>query len=358
MKYVVRVDGSETIGGGHLMRCLSLVDGIKLTDSNAEVHLICCDLIYKFIDIIKSKGVTLHILPENDSVHVNKNNWEIDAKLTKEIIGTIGEIEWLIVDHYQIDKKWETELSEIVEKVLIIDDLADRKHSCDILLDQTYGIDKKRYNTLVSNDCSILVGTEYALLDKRYSFKANYISQLRDKRLIREKIFISLGASDQLNYSDLVLQQALDIDEVEHIYLVIGAANPHRKYLVNKYSGCPKVSLLYNLTAEEMIQSMLSCDIAIGAGGTSAWERCACGLPGLMIVMADNQLEIAKQLSTTGAIRICNEKNIASELNELLIKFRDEQKSYMDSVTSCLNICDGKGTARVLSVMEAYERNK
>lgn len=353
MKYLIRADGGQEIGGGHIMRCLSLIEAIRLIDLDSEVHFVCCELVAEFGNLIESKGIVLHKIPKEESVYHNRNNWYLDISFTNTVIEKVGFVDWLIVDHYKIDKQWESNCLSmaLVGKLLVIDDLADREHDCHMLLDQTYGVSKYRYASLVDDNCDVLLGTEYALLSGKYAFKKNKILGIRSDKGSFGKLFVSLGASDLDNYSDLVVDQALSVSGLEQIYLVIGAANPHRQSLTEKYTNNGKVSLLYNLKPEDMIYYMLVSDVAIGAGGTSAWERCACGLPGLVIVMAENQREIANQLDSSGAMSFCDENRISLGLNNLLSEYRENKQLYIDAALACIKICDGIGAMRVARKM-------
>ena len=160
MKIVFRTDSSMDIGTGHVMRCMTLAEELK--KKKADISFICCEHKGNMIGFIKQKGYTVHSLPSNIDM-------EEDARLTRKILeDETVYYDWIIIDHYGIDASWETPLRKFAKKIMVIDDLANRRHNCDILLDQNYSGNRKRYNGLVPEHCIQLLGPEYALLRPQF----------------------------------------------------------------------------------------------------------------------------------------------------------------------------------------------
>ena len=215
MLIAIRVDASEDIGGGHVMRCLVLADALSAL--GAIVEFIVRDHNGRFYDVIKSKGYKIHLLPAVTTLQLCTNIKLVgDEKLLglpqvmdaddtiKALYGL--EVGWLIVDHYALDISWETKLRHKVDNIMVIDDVANRHHDCDILLDQTYGRHETDYKEYVKGSCKLLIGSSNALL-------RNDFSKLRQKALQRRKfsykvnrILVSMGSMDELNITPRILK--------------------------------------------------------------------------------------------------------------------------------------------------------
>ena len=60
MKVVIRTDASTKIGSGHVMRCLTLAEGLK--DRGAEVLFVCREHIGHLCDFIEGKSIKVYRL--------------------------------------------------------------------------------------------------------------------------------------------------------------------------------------------------------------------------------------------------------------------------------------------------------
>lgn len=192
---VIRVDASTQIGSGHVMRCLTLAQKLK-KEKQAEVYFVMRLLEGNLISLVKDKGFFVFTLSEaavnNDLQGYAK--WltvtqKQDAEDTKAAISALSDIDLLVVDSYAINYVWENELRSRVKQIMVIDDLANRKHNCDILLDQNFYLNKEqRYIGLVPENCKLYLGPEFALLrEEFYTAKANL--RQRDGRIKNILVF-------------------------------------------------------------------------------------------------------------------------------------------------------------------------
>ncbi len=185
MRVVFRADASIQIGTGHVMRCLTLADALR--ERGVETLFICRDLAGFSAEMFVSRGHDIRMLaaPQgvrqatpNEPVHAKwlEVSWEEDAKETGEILESVGEVDWLVVDHYALDFKWESLLYSNVSKIMVIDDLADRRHECDLLLDQNlYDNMNVRYQERTPAACKHILGPQFALLRSEFAVeKKNY----------------------------------------------------------------------------------------------------------------------------------------------------------------------------------------
>ncbi|HEK9103241.1 UDP-2,4-diacetamido-2,4,6-trideoxy-beta-L-altropyranose hydrolase [Bacillus cereus] len=361
MSIFIRVDASIEIGTGHVMRCLTLAEELK--NRGHQVAFISRELNGHMCNFIKSKGYTVYMLPKMKLVNNNCNtahahwlqtSWEIDAQQTINIISqNISPVDWLIVDHYALDKKWEEKLKEFTQYIMVIDDLADRLHMCDVLLDQNYytNIDQ-RYTKLLPKNCIKLLGPKYALLRTEF---------LKERKNVRKRtgnlktVLIFFGGSDPTNETSKVIKtlEALDCTQLL-IHVVVGQANPQKDFIQNLCKKHSNMTFHYNI--DYMSRLMNEADLAICAGGSTTWERYCLGLPALLISVAYNQIEICKAVGNLGIdFYIGNsEKIYEKDICNAIEIVRSGNFNLEVSSKKALEIVDGFGKTRVVSEILLY----
>jgi UDP-2,4-diacetamido-2,4,6-trideoxy-beta-L-altropyranose hydrolase len=295
MKVCFRTDASTNMGTGHVLRCLTLADQLRHID--AEISFICRQMPGNMIEYIKEKGFSVHLLQPNAADH--SMNPEFDARYTLEILQEQGLIDWLIVDHYSLDCQWENQMRPYTLRIMVIDDLANRAHDCDLLLDQNLFSNLEiRYDSLVSSHCLKLLGPKYALLRPEFR-EARH--RLRERKGKVERILLFFGGSDPTNETEKALKaiQLLNRSDL-FVDVVVGHANPHRNKIEQLCSQ--HHHLHYHCQIKNMAELMTQADFSIGAGGSTTWERCYLGLPAITVVVAENQLETTMAVAGTGAI--------------------------------------------------------
>ncbi|MNJ96135.1 UDP-2,4-diacetamido-2,4,6-trideoxy-beta-L-altropyranose hydrolase [compost metagenome] len=350
-----RVDASLLIGTGHLMRCLTLADELMMHDMHS--CFISRHMPIHLRDLITNKGHEFVFLDtmQDDSVLGNlaHSKWlgisqEADARDTMVALSS-RVWDWLVVDHYGLDISWERLLRNLVRRILVVDDIADRQHDCDVLVDQNLYVDMdRRYNDKVPEDCDLLLGPQYALLRKEFR---HLREQMRPGRTCVKNLLVFFGGVDADNCTGRVIDalSGMNLTGV-HISVVIGAQQPFREQIE---VTCRKYGFICYIQTDRMAELMAEADLAIGAGGSSCWERCCVGLPALLVSLADNQIEIAKALDLSGVCSYVGTFNMASTsvlrdaIGNLLISpekvNRLSQKAF--------SIVDGLGATRVSQVM-------
>lgn len=290
-----RTDSSVVIGSGHVMRCLTLAD--ELRESCGEIGFICRELPGNLIEYIERRGFQVFRLP------LRRANvpWQADAEGTGEIIlRNRLNPDWLVVDHYALDKQWESAMRPLAQRIMVIDDLADRGHDCDLLLDQNYyRYQETRYAGLVPGTACQLLGPKYALL--RREFKAARRDLRRRDGFIR-RILIFYGGSDPTNETAKALEAVKRLDRPIAFDVVVGVATPNRERIREICSGM--INTNFYCQVENMAELMAEADLALGAGGAATWERCYLGLPSLVTIVAENQRETVEALAEDGVV--CN----------------------------------------------------
>ncbi len=335
MKIVFRVDSSDQMGAGHLMRCLTLAD--ELQQQNHKITFICRELMGNLISLIKYPVL---VLPKDGDFQSDDFylNWlgamqEQDARQTIEVIPKNTDL--LVVDSYALDEEWHQKLRYHTDRIMVIDDLVDRHFDCDILLNQNLGSQKEDYQNKVPNNLELLLGCNYALLRPEFAEFRNQALKKRKNTKEIKNILVSVGGSDTENLTYDILQSL----DGFNVVVVLGETSPYNN-MIKSYAKDRNIEVVVN--ANNMAELMLDADLAIGAGGSTSWERCCLGLPTLLYVTADNQKEIAKNLEKLGAVKIVD--SLKDDLQAILNDFN----LWKNMSKQSKNICDGLGVQKVI----------
>jgi UDP-2,4-diacetamido-2,4,6-trideoxy-beta-L-altropyranose hydrolase len=296
-KVLMRADAGVDIGIGHVMRCAAL--GRRLVARGMAVTLVSAGLPQTLVDSLQDDGIRIHpIAPMTD--------WQADSAATLAVAG--GGQDLLIVDHYGIDKDWERVLRPHTKTIFIIDDLANRDHDCDLLLDQNLHNDARaRYGARVAPGTRLFLGPRYALL--REEFADSALPRVRDGSL--RDLLVFFGGTDPGNQSVKVITALQMLGSHDFATtIVLGPGHPDPAGARKAAHGLARVDLIDSTT--QMAQLMARADLALGTCGTAAWERCVLGLPSLVVITAENQREDAEGLAERGAARCLGEAEMVS----------------------------------------------
>ncbi|MEW4981710.1 MAG: UDP-2,4-diacetamido-2,4,6-trideoxy-beta-L-altropyranose hydrolase [Cycloclasticus sp.] len=318
---IIRADASLQMGTGHIMRCLTLAEALK--KQAVEIEFICRAHAGNLIERIKRQGFKIHVLPLSQNTVIDDglygSKWlgstqQEDAELCLPILKKIKP-DWLIVDHYSLDQTWQNLLAECFSKLMVIDDLANRKHQCDVLLDQTYGRKESDYVGLVPKRSQRLLGSEYALLRPEFAEWREYSLQRRIKPSFK-KLLITMGGVDLNNVTGELLEVLKDgsLSKELEINIVMGATAPHLKS-VQQQAGLLAYKTNVMVNVSNMAEMMANADLAIGAAGATTWERCCLGLPTIQIILAENQRVAAANLASHGAVLTLNKDGLVNLQN-------------------------------------------
>lgn len=336
MNIVFRVDSSIQIGLGHLMRCVAFADELKR--EGYKVTFICRALEGNQIESVEHKVI---VLEKNDNFQSDDDylNWlgatqQTDAQQTIKVFPKMTDL--LVVDSYALGHQWHQNLREYAKRILVIDDLADRQFDCDILLNQNIGVQENSYKGKVPRNCKLLLGCDYALLRPEFAERREQSLKKKQGNKKIQNVLVSLGGSDPDNVSLDILQQ---LDDRFKVVVVLGKTSPHNE-IIEHYAKGKSIEVIIN--ADNMADLMLDADIAIGAGGSTSWERCCLGLPTLLCVLADNQKIAAERLEELGAVIIV--RNLKKDLKSIIDN--GQCQNTMSNIAQ--SICDGLGCKRVV----------
>ncbi|MDO8437349.1 MAG: UDP-2,4-diacetamido-2,4,6-trideoxy-beta-L-altropyranose hydrolase [Nitrosomonadaceae bacterium] len=350
MRIAIRVDASSQIGTGHFMRCLTLADELK--QRGALIRFVSRQLPKHLRDMLTEKEHEFTPLNSNPSEAIADDlvhaHWlgisqHADAQASIQVLSD-HTWDWLVVDHYALDARWESALRQMVKNILVIDDIADRQHDCDVLLDQNLYADMgTRYTGKVPSHCQLLLGPRYALL--REEFRQLH-EQAKPRTGPVKRMLVFFGGVDANNYTGRIVEALANLGiRGLHVDVVIGSQHPSREQIE---SECVQHGFTYHVQTDRMAELMAAADLAIGAGGSAIWERCCLGLPTLTICTADNQNKQIVDAASEGLL-------YAPELkDELVLVVNRHVSAFMEN--SCLRrfissngiqAVDGRGVLRV-----------
>jgi UDP-2,4-diacetamido-2,4,6-trideoxy-beta-L-altropyranose hydrolase len=293
LRVAVRADASRTLGSGHVMRCLTLAEVLRAR--GATVQFICRPDHGHLGARITGQGFGLHWLPDTAIWHA-----DADAQHTLAALGPNG-CDVLLVDHYALGAAWQATLRPACRRLVAIDDLADRPHAADLLLDQNLGRQPGDYAALLPAAATRLIGPAFALLRPEFAAaRAASLARRAGGRL--QHLLVSMGGADPQQATLRVLQalRHCTLPADAHLTVVLGAAADTRPAIAELLPTLPWPARLC-VDVADMAPLLVAADLAIGAAGGSAWERCCLGLPTALLVLADNQRPGTRALVAAGA---------------------------------------------------------
>jgi UDP-2,4-diacetamido-2,4,6-trideoxy-beta-L-altropyranose hydrolase len=286
---VFRVDASTEIGGGHVMRCLTLADA--LVRHGWRCAFACRPGSAETVPALERSGHAIGILESTE----NDESAELAARWPDGV-------DLLVVDHYRRDVRFERACRPWARRIMAIDDLADRRHDADLLLDQTLGRSAESYAGLVPSSCRLLLGSAYVLLRPQFAAARTTALARRHAQAGRlERILVALGLSDPHDVTSVALRGIAETGLDVAVDVVLGPAAPHLGAVRRLAASLPQPATLH-VGVDDMASLMVDADLAIGAAGSSSWERCCLGLPTLVVVVAENQRDAAHHLAALGAV--------------------------------------------------------
>ncbi|RYZ80405.1 MAG: UDP-2,4-diacetamido-2,4,6-trideoxy-beta-L-altropyranose hydrolase [Proteobacteria bacterium] len=336
MNVAIRLDCNSQVGAGHLSRCLVLAEEVK-----------------------RRQGEVIFLISE-----ISEASWIKDAGYefrridsSSEDYSAVHPHDWLVIDHYRLDARVEIQVSKAFSKVMVIDDLANRNHTCDLLLDHNaYLNPEHRYQNKIRprrERIELLAGPQYALIRHEVLLCRENRIQGREK-VIPDQIWVNFGGGDTGFVTLHVLQAIRLVRPNARLKILVTESSSYRKeiqQLVTEMNG----SLFGKLKHPEL--EMRDCVLAIGGGGVSALERACLGIPSFVISMADNQNEICTDLSKQGVVSYFGdftriEKEFPYLVERLQIFFDTFETTQADMADRGIQLVDGLGVKRVVDKME------
>lgn len=357
MNVVFRVDAALHIGSGHVMRCLTLADELKQRGANCI--FICREFSGNLFSLIQDKGYELYSLPcpvtslNLDSKQIVPHehwlgvSYQHDALQTIAILETKNlVIDWLIVDHYAIDIRWEELIRPYTKKIMLIDDLADRVHDCDLLLDQNYFDHFQcRYDSLVPCEAKKLLGPQYVLLKPAFRHHREKISNIKKNQ---NQILVFFGGVDRTGETLKLIKGFKSIIHDYFLHIVVGNSNPHYTEILKETIDVENIKLYRYV--DDMAELMANMDYSFGACGSTNWERMCIGLNCAIVSVAENQVELSLFLQQEGLIDYLGSSDQITEhdYRDYFEKFDIDSSILNTRRHRIMEMVDGLGVDRVV----------
>ena len=339
---IIRADASTQLGTGHLMRCLALAQAWK--DAGGKVIFVTACQSEGLLQRLREEGFDIHLLADP---YPDPGDWDC----TKTILAAYPDA-WVVLDGYHFDGGYQQWVKEARHQLLVIDDMAHLKHYyADIVLNQNLHAEQLHYSC--EPYTCLLLGTRYVLLRREFLAWRDWKREIPE---VARRVLVTLGGGDPENQTLKVIQalQEVDIPGLEAT-VVIGPSNPHADTLeaAMRQSHVP-VRLIRNAT--NMPELMARADIAVSSSGTTAWELLFMGTPTLVMILADNQRYIAKQIDSqrVGKALGCAENMSIELLAKSIASLAKDFNVRMKISENARQIVDGQGAQRVVtSIQEA-----
>lgn len=333
------------------MRCITLANA--LAEQGAGITFVAARMPDALEGRILAAGHGFERIPSSPELQREGPEWEkspLSSEAQLADVGAtgsaIGQSDWIIVDHYLFDACWHSTARSFADRLLVIDDLANRSYDCDILLDQTFGRSAEDYRGLVPGGARALTGSTYALLRPEFARERPAALARRRAGGAASRILISMGTSDPNGITSRILERVLAAAPECAIDVVLGpqAASLERVGAL----GVGNPNIFVHVDSDCMAELMRDADIAIGAAGTTSWERCCLGLPTITLVMAENQRLVAANLERSASIVVAESEEAVPVLLRSLLDDEHQRHSLM---AAAFAIVDGSGVARVCNAV-------
>lgn len=329
---IFRFDAGQDIGGGHAVRSLALAD--TLAKAGWECVLVTNPEAASAVPAIARSRHKHHSLPDTDDD-------------TREI-RALSEPDLLVVDHYARGRDFESKLRGWAKRIAVFEDMPGRPHDCDILIDPTPGRSRADYADLVPENCVFCLGPSHAILRAQFPDVRPEALARREVEDVR-RVLIAAGSIDTDNVTETALNVVVSQNPDLAIDVVLGPDGAHLETIRSHVQRLPSHVHLH-IDVDDMAGLMTRADLAIGAAGSSAFERCALGLPSIAVLVVDNQKDTAKSLTANGAASIIpmGSDDIAARMESMLRDLIGNREHRVDMAKAAAELCDGDGARRTM----------
>lgn len=348
MKVLIRADASHAIGSGHIARCLTLATVLR--DGGAEVAFACRELPGQLLDRLAAQGwQTFRLSGTYEQETAGEDieaalPWQADIAALRAHLGSEQGFDWIIVDHYGLDHQWQTAARQWAPRIAAIDDLANRHHASDLLLDQNFSGTASVYAPWIKAECRTLFGPHYAMI--RDEFRREPVPI----RAQANRVLVNFGGFDAAGETWKAMQALADFDAVE-VDFIAGTGNPEWARMQAMATGRSNWRLQTH--TEQFAELMAHADLFIGAGGGTSWERAALGLPTICIAVAGNQQPNAERLAEVGAHLYLGPREAVSvaALRDAVGVLLANQGLRQSFASRSRQLVDGRGVQRVAAAL-------
>jgi UDP-2,4-diacetamido-2,4,6-trideoxy-beta-L-altropyranose hydrolase len=319
-RIVFRAEADAAIGAGHALRCLALADTIKALAPEARIGFAASEATFAALPRLARFE---RLGPEPQACDL------------------------AVIDGYGFDVSLETAWAELGAKLAVMEDAPGRRHRCDLLVDPDPARKAQDYRGLVPGSAELMLGVRYALVAPGFrALRQASLSRRRKAPGVR-RVLVSTGLGDAGGGAVTALQALKSLGFLRRIDVAVGSATPSRPALMRLAAADPRVKLLFD--AEDMAELMSAADLCIGAAGGSSWERCALGLPSLVLVAAENQAGNARALADAKAAVVLGKAGevTAAALAAEALRLHEDGAARRALSRAASDLVDGRGAERV-----------
>lgn len=364
MRVLIRADASIAIGSGHIARCLTLANALR--KDGAEVVFACRQLPGHLLQRLSDQGYLALGLPDRFPQGASGAGieallpWQADIEALASALGTRQRFDWLIVDHYGLDARWERAARQFADNLMAIDDLANRPHAVDVLLDQNYSAQAqdRPYAQWLEGACKTFLGPRFALMRDEFQCQPIVI------KARVERVMVNFGGFDAARQVYATMLALSDFHDLQ-VDFVAGLHNPEWTAMSELAKARPNWRL--HTLVSDFFGLMQQADLFIGAGGGTTWERAALGLPTICMTVAHNQQLNAQLLAQAGSHLYLGAHDTLDpqRLVDAVAVLRDNRELRQSLAERSRALVDGKGAQRlavalaapVLALRQATERD-
>lgn len=333
-RIVFRADAGRLIGSGHVMRSLALAS--VFSAGGWKVGFAASAETYESVSALNSAISDTLVLNSivADEPGMLARRWSDGADI-------------LVVDHYARDAIFERACRPWAKRIVVIDDLADRSHDAEVLVDAGAS-SPDPYRELVPPSAQVLAGPAYAIIHPDFVLAREAALRRRDGRAV-ERILVSFGQVDPDNATGLALDALEAANFPGEVDVALGQAAPHLAAIRRR----AKARTTLHVNASNMPSLMTAADLAVGAGGVTSWERCCVGLPTALVTVADNQREVAKLQIEAGAAQDarCVGDITSNELSIILRRLMNDSSKRREISRAASLLVDGTGPERIVQLI-------
>jgi UDP-2,4-diacetamido-2,4,6-trideoxy-beta-L-altropyranose hydrolase len=330
-------DAGAEVGGGHVMRCLTLARA--LSERGAECAFVESRAAAPILRRFGWPAQTLLAMADAQELPDL-------VRFGRDFADVFG-ADMVVVDHYKMGVAEETELRGVNRHIAVIDDLADRAHAADVLIDPGFGRRRDHYADLVRDACLTMIGPSHALVRPEFAQARPRALSRRARHDPVRRVLVSFGLTDVGGVTGRVVTSLTSRIGDTRLDVALGPGAPSLESLAALAEHDRRIHL--HVDVQDMVALAAEADAALGAGGSSVWERACLGLPTATVVLADNQAEMIERLAAAGAALAIDaraadfEAALAQTWDQLI---GDRELRWRLSERSS-ELCDGRGAERV-----------
>ncbi|HEY3813405.1 MAG TPA: UDP-2,4-diacetamido-2,4,6-trideoxy-beta-L-altropyranose hydrolase [Caulobacteraceae bacterium] len=332
-RILIVADAGPEIGGGHVMRCLTLAQALRA--KGAEVAFMASPPVAGILDLFAPPDIGRVAARDADP-----------AILTQHAVEAAEGFDALVFDSFRLDAQAHRAIAR-GKPALVVDDLADRALDGKLIVEPDPGIEAMDYDGLIPSDARLMIGPDYAFVRPRFAELRHEALTRRAARAPVKRVLAAMGLTDVGGITARVVDRMLPRLGDAALDVVLGPDTASEARMQTLAARDPRVSV--HVAVKDMAALMAQADLCVGAGGASVWERCTLGLPTVLVVLADNQAGVGKWLANHGAVDLADARapDFDASFDRAFTGLMRSPDRVARLAAKSAELCDGLGAPRV-----------